>query len=88
VSVPAPSDPFDPYAFDQEAIDAVALEAVANVMKVNNKRVMAIVEQERTWDIAHIWHSIVDGQDTDAALAQIKADIEYRNNGPLMVNVQ
>jgi guanylate kinase len=76
---------FDHAPAEGEA-DAVALEAVANVMKVNNKRVMAIIEQERTWDTAHLWHSIVDGEDTDVALAQIKADIEYRNSHPFDFN--
>lgn len=78
VSVPKCDD--DPFAFDHAAIDAAALETVTKVMRVNNKRVTAIIEQERGWATSSIWHSIVDGQDTDEALWRLRSDIDYWNS--------
>jgi guanylate kinase len=68
--------------FNQELLGELALEAGTKVMRVNNKRVMAIVEQERGWAASNIWHSIVDGRDTDDALWQLKSDIDYWNSRP------
>jgi guanylate kinase len=56
------------------------IDAVKRVVEVNNKRLAAIIEQERGWQAVHHWDVIVDGTDVWKALHDVKAGVKYRND--------
>lgn len=49
-------------------------------VSTNNKRLQAILEQERLWSHANRWDVYADGTDVEKALGQIAHAVKYRNS--------
>ena len=54
-------------------------ESFHKVVAANNKRLQAIIEQERLWLTKNSWNAIVDGTDLESALQSIKQGIKAFN---------
>lgn len=54
-------------------------KAFAKVVSVNNKRLQAVIEQERSWITTNTWNVLADGRDLDTAIEQIQQGIRAFN---------
>ncbi len=57
---------------------------IHKIVAANNKRLKAILEQERSWGSTNRWDAIVDGTNIEKAMASIEQGIKYRNSRPEM----
>jgi guanylate kinase len=49
------------------------------IVHANNKRLKAIIEQERLWAATNLWDAQITGQDLNVALSHLKQSIASRN---------
>jgi guanylate kinase len=54
------------------------------VIAANNKRLKAILDEERAWGSTNRWDCIVDGTNVTKAMDTIRRGIEWRNSRPEM----
>jgi guanylate kinase len=54
-------------------------DAIHKAILTNNRRLKAIIEQERLWSHSNRWDVYADGTDSVKALEQIKQGVAYRN---------
>lgn len=52
---------------------------ITKTIKINNKRMQAIIEQERSWITTNKWNVLADGRDLDTAIEQIQQGIKAFN---------
>jgi hypothetical protein len=53
---------------------------IHKIVVTNNKRLKAVLEQERLWSHSNRWDVIADGTDVTKALAQIAQGVKNRND--------
>lgn len=53
--------------------------SVDTIVRANNKRLKAIIEQERLWSHQHRWDAIISGTDLNKALADLQQAVANRN---------
>lgn len=58
----------------------LARREVKALVSANNRRLKAVIEQERSWSNATRWDAIVSGTDTAAALSSVEHAVRYRNS--------
>ena len=59
-----------------------AIAGVHKVISTNNKRLKAIIEEERSWSNQARWDVIADGTNADKAIASVAAGVQWRNSRP------
>lgn len=52
---------------------------IQKIISVNNKRMQAIIEQERGWSHTNRWDVLADGTNVTKALEQVRAGVANRN---------
>lgn len=55
---------------------------IQKIVATNNKRLKAIIEQERTWSNQARWDVIADGTNAEKAIASVIAGVKWRNSRP------
>ena len=54
-------------------------EAIHKIISINNRRLKAIIEEERRWSTTHRWDVYASGTDAERALADIAQGVKIRN---------
>jgi guanylate kinase len=52
---------------------------IAKIISANNKRLVAVLQEERLWSHANRWDVLADGTNLTEALDQIRDGVEWRN---------
>lgn len=52
---------------------------INKLIQVNNKRLVAVIEQERLWLTTNAWSAIVSGTDLESALQSVTVGVNNRN---------
>lgn len=63
-----------------EEADEFASQVISKVVGTNNKRLVAIMQQERNWSHTHRWDVIASGTNTEEALDYVARGIANRNS--------
>lgn len=60
--------------------EPVTAKDIERVVGANNKRLKAVIEEERRWSHMDTWAVYADGTDVDKALEQIATGVKWRNS--------
>ena len=64
---------------DSQYYPGAALADIRKIVAVNNRRLQAVLEQERSWHTTNIWDVQADGTNLDHAMEQIQQGIKAFN---------
>jgi guanylate kinase len=63
----------------EELADKIAADVVEKVLHTNNKRLIAILQEERSWSNSNRWDCIVSGTSTEEAKRYLLQGVKNRN---------